>query len=84
MARFLVSEERYRHQAYEDDPRSSPAKFHLPGGYRFARLRGKSARTSLHRIYGALRRLIEAIVDSKLRRMERELELRGIRMRDPR
>jgi hypothetical protein len=84
MAHFLVSDERYRRMVYENDPGSSRAEFHSPGGYRFGRVRGKSARGNLHSIRGTFRRVIEAIVDSKLRRMERELELRGIRMRNPR
>jgi hypothetical protein len=84
MARFLVNDERYRRLVYANDPRSPGAELHSPGDYRFGRVRGKSARGNLHRIQGTFRRMIEAIVDSKLRRMERELELRGIRMRDPR
>ncbi len=84
MARFLVNDERYRHLVYGDDPQSSPTETHLPVGYRFGRVRAKSARGALHRIGGSFQRVIEAIVDSKLRRMERELELRGIQMRDPR
>ena len=84
MAHFLFSDERYRHLVYGDDPRSSRAEFDSPGGYRFGRVRSKSARGTLRRIDGTFRRMIEAIVNSKLRRMERELELRGIRTRDPR
>jgi len=84
MAHFLVSDERCRNPVYENDPPSPRAEFHSPGGYRFGRLRGKSARGSLHRILGTLRRAIEAIVNSKLRRMERELELRGIPTRNSR
>ncbi len=37
-----------------------------------------SARTALRRVNGYLKNMIEAIANSKLRRMERELELRGI------
>ena len=63
--------------------RSSPAEFQPFRGYRFGRVHGKSTRSSLHRFGGVLSRVIEAIVDSKLRRMERELELLGIRTREP-
>jgi hypothetical protein len=84
MARFLVNDECYRCLVYENDSPSPGAEFHSPGGYRFGRVRGKSARGSLHRVQGTFRRVIEAIVDSKLRRMARELELRGIPTRDPR
>ena len=84
MVHFLVNDERYRCLVYADDARSPGDELHSPGGYRFGRVRGKSARGSLHRVHGTFRRVIEAIVDSKLRRMERELERRGIRTRDPR
>jgi hypothetical protein len=47
------------------------------------RARGKHvrahARAALGRLNGYLKNMIEAIANSKLRRMERELELRGIR-----
>ena len=37
------------------------------------------ARSALRRVNGYFRSMIEAIANAKLRRMERELELRGIR-----
>jgi hypothetical protein len=77
MAHFLVSDERCCNPVCENAPRP-------PRGYRFGRVRDKSVRGSLHRIVGTLRRAIEAIVNSKLRRMERELELRGIPTRNSR
>ena len=51
--------------------------------YRFGRtheqrVRGR-ARHVLGRINGFLKKMIEAIADSKLRRIKRELELRGYR-----
>src|SRR6266403_1778157 len=53
--------------------------------YRFGRTQGKRvrARTALRRVNGYLQTMIEAIADSKLRRMQRELELRGIRYDRP-
>jgi hypothetical protein len=36
-------------------------------------------RSALRRVNGYLKNMIEAIANAKLRRMERELELRGIR-----
>ena len=55
--------------------------------YRFGRTQGKRlrvrARTALRRVNGYLQTMIEAIADSKLRRMQRELELRGIRHDQP-
>jgi hypothetical protein len=51
--------------------------------YRFGRTDGKRVRVdagrALRRVNGYFRNMIEAIANSKLRRMERELELRGIR-----
>ena len=55
------------------------------GDYRFARpqaKRGSPMRSALRRVNGYLKIMIEAIADSKVRRMRRDLELRGIRF-DP-
>jgi hypothetical protein len=79
MAHFLVSDDRYRDLIYRDDRRLHPD---APGGYRFARTHRKPVHGPLGRVSGIFRRMIEAIADSKLRRMERELELRGIPTRD--
>ena len=81
MTHFLVSLKQYREVIDEEDRRSHhPAK--SPEDYRLARTKGKSVHGRLHRVSGTFRRMIEAIVDSKLRRMERELELRGIRVHE--
>jgi hypothetical protein len=50
------------------------------GGYRFGRTRGKHAngRTAFNWVNGYLKNLIEAITNAKVRRMQRELELRGV------
>ncbi|MBR1245626.1 hypothetical protein JQ609_01640 [Bradyrhizobium sp. AUGA SZCCT0169] len=49
--------------------------------YRFGRIQNKSVRTrgALGRVNGLLKSMIEAIADSKMRRIEREIELRGYR-----
>jgi hypothetical protein len=55
------------------------------GDYRFARpqaKRGIRVRRTLLRVNGYLKAMVEAIADSKVRRMRRNLELRGIRF-DP-
>ena len=78
MADFLVSDEKYRDLIYDDDRGSHRQR--LPAGYRFGRIRSKPARGALHHMRGALRHMVEAIAVSKLRRMERELELRGIQI----
>jgi hypothetical protein len=51
------------------------------GDYRFARThvkRGNRMRSALRRVNGCLKTMIEAIADSKVRRMRRDLALRGI------
>lgn len=83
MAHF-VSNDKFPNLGYDDDYR-----FYLitrrdaAGDHRFARTHGKRvrvhARNALRRVNGYFRNVIEAIANSKLRRMERELELRGIR-----
>ena len=58
-------------------------KFHeVPSGdYRFAWThvkRGNRMSSALRRVNGCLKTMIEAIADSKVRRMRRDLALRGI------
>jgi hypothetical protein len=69
MIRFLTSDDKY------GDSRD------FAGDYRFGRSAGgrRRAATRLARVNGYLKTAIAAIADSKMRRMERELELRGIR-----
>jgi hypothetical protein len=64
---------------HHDGPSHRPKS---PSDYRFGRIQGKPVRGSLHYVTGPFKRLVEAVVNSKLRRMERELELRGIRIRN--
>ena len=65
MAQYLTSDDKYRH----------------PSGYSFGRIYEKRVRTrtALSHVNGYLKNMIEAVANSKLRRMQRELELRGIR-----
>jgi hypothetical protein len=82
MTHFLA-DEKYRDLIYDDDYRSYlMAQRNAPGGYRFGRTQAKRvrvrARTALRRFNGYFKTMIEAIANSKLRRMQRELELRGI------
>jgi hypothetical protein len=85
MAHFLASDEKYRGLLHDDDYRSYLGdQGGSPGDYRFGRMRGKRvrvhARSALRRVNGYLKNMIEAIANAKLRRMERELELPGIRL----
>ncbi len=84
MSHFLNSDDKYRDLLYGDDYRSYlMARSKSPDGYKFGRIQGRRvrvhARSALRRVNGYFRSMIEAIANSKLRRMERELELRGIR-----
>jgi GDP-D-mannose dehydratase len=83
MATLLTDNEKYRDVIYDDDYRSYlMAQRDAAGDYQFGRTRGKRvrvhARTALRRLNGYFRTMIEAIANAKLRRMARELELRGI------
>ena len=67
MAHLLAGDDRFREES--------------SGGYRFARThakRGNRMRSALRRVNGYLKTMIEAIADSKVRRMQRDLALRGI------
>jgi hypothetical protein len=76
MDHFLASDDEYRDSTYDEDDWSHRIKRNSPGDYRFGRIH---ARATLSRISGCLKSMIEVIANSKLRRMERELELQGIR-----
>jgi hypothetical protein len=88
MAHLLAGDDKNRDLTYDDAyrwyliTRTDP-----PSDYRFGRTHRKRlrvhARTALRRVNGYLKNMIEAIADAKLRRMERELELRGIRYEQP-
>jgi hypothetical protein len=67
MTNYLASDDKYRGPYF--------------GGYRFGRTHGNRirGRTALSRVGGWVKAMIEAIANSKLRRMNRELELQGVR-----
>ena len=81
MPHFLTSDDKYRGLIYDDDHRSYLVAA-SPAGYRFARTEARrpraGARRALGRVNGYLKRMVEAIASAKLRRMARELELRGV------
>lgn len=77
MSYLLASDEKYRDSICDEGHWSRRIiKRNPPGDYRFGRT---YARARLSRIVGCLMSMIEMIANSKLRRMERELELHGIR-----
>jgi hypothetical protein len=80
MAHLLTGEDKFRDLTYDDGHRSDHGSWtNSSNGDRFARAHGRRgrARTALRRVSFYLKKIIEAIVDAKLRRMERELEIRG-------
>jgi hypothetical protein len=83
MSHYLASDDKYRDLLYGDDYRAYlMARSQSAGDYRFGRTQAKRARhprNALRHVTGYFRTMIEAIANAKLRRMERELELRGIR-----
>jgi hypothetical protein len=84
MAHLLTSDSKSSDFAYDDAYRcfSSPeGNNRLTTGSAERRgqpVRFRASRT-VRRVRGYLKNMIEAIADSKMRRVERELELRGIR-----
>ncbi|OIQ63645.1 hypothetical protein GALL_548150 [mine drainage metagenome] len=86
MSHYLTSDDKYRELICNDDYRSYlEARRKSPDGYKFGRIQGKRvrARSALRRVNGYFGAMIEAIANAKLRRMERELELRGIHFDRP-
>ena len=88
MADLLAGDDENRDLTYDDAYRSYLITRRDPSSdYRFGRTHGKRvrvrARAGLRRVNGYLKNMIEAIANAKLRRMERELELRGIRYDRP-
>jgi hypothetical protein len=88
MTYLTASDEKHRDLVYDDDYRAYLiTRSDSAGDYRFARTQGKRVRvrvrSGLRRVNGFLKNLVAAIADSKVRRMQRELELRGIRYDRP-
>ena len=84
MAHLITSDDKFRDFAHDDGYRAYLiTRRDEPGEYRFGRTQGRRvrvrARSALRRFNGFLKNMIEAIANSKMRLMEREFELRGIR-----
>jgi hypothetical protein len=84
MTHVTTGDDKFRDFAYDDGYRAYLiTRREAPSEHRFGSTPGKRlrvhARRALRRASGFLKHMIEAIANSKLRRMERELELRGIR-----
>jgi len=81
----MTRDHEYSDLLYGDDYRAYlVTRSQSADDYRFGRSQGKRARVrarkALRHLAGYFRTMIEAIANSKLRRMERELELHGIRL----
>jgi hypothetical protein len=87
MAHLVSGNDKFPDLGYDDDYRFYLITRRDASDYRFGRTLGKRirirARNALRRVNGYLKNMIEAIANSKMRRMERELELRGIRFDRP-
>ena len=85
MSRLLTGQEEFLDSNYDSYRSNLPTRQHTANDYRFGRSRVKRSRRmrrTLRRVNGWLKTLIEAIGNSKMRRIERELEFHGIRL-DP-
>jgi hypothetical protein len=85
MSHLLTANDKFRDPGCDDGGSYLTSRRDSPGEYRFARThakRGNRMRSALRRVNGYLKTMIEAMADSKVRRMRRDLELRGIRF-DP-
>ncbi len=84
MSRLIISDANYRDLTHNDAyPSYLVTRTASSADYRFGSMNGKRgrmrARRALTRVGGYFKTMIEMIAKAKLRRMERELELRGIR-----
>jgi hypothetical protein len=79
MTHYLITDDKYRGLSCGDDRRPYFGRDRV-GRIHGMHFRGRSASS---RVNSYLKAMIEAIANSKLRRMERELELRGIRYHRP-
>jgi hypothetical protein len=84
MTHSISGDEKFPGLAYDDDYRSYLITRSVPlSEYRFGRTRGKRvfahARRAAKRAVAFLKIMHEAIVAAKMRRLHRELELRGVR-----
>jgi len=81
MARDLTSDEKYPGLPHGNEDKSHPSGYRFGRGHvKYGHVKHGPGGSALSRVNGYLKNLIEAIADAKLRRMRRELELRGIRL----
>jgi hypothetical protein len=83
MARYLTSDDKYRGLPHGGGGESHRSGYRFGRDVKFGHVKYDAGRSAWHRVNGYLKTLIEAIANAKLRRMRRELELRGIRLDQP-
>ena len=83
MAHYLTSDDKYRGLPRGDGDESHRSGYRFGRDVKYSRAKYGAGRSALSRVSGYFKSLIEAIANAKLRRMRRELELRGIRLDQP-
>jgi hypothetical protein len=86
MTHLLANDSKDRDLSYDDAYRAYLVTRKEPSSdYRFDSSNGKRvrARAAVRRMTGYIEGMIESIADSKMRRVQRELDLRGIRYDRP-
>jgi hypothetical protein len=86
MAHFMnSSDNKYPDLSYDDDYRSHLiTRRNSPNKDSFGRRHGKRVHSAMSRFNSVLKNMIDTITGAKMRRLERELELHGIRYDRPR
>jgi hypothetical protein len=80
MAHYLISNDKCPGLPRGDEGESQPSGYRFGRDEKYGHAKYGAGRSAWHRVNGYLNMLIEAIANAKLRRMRRELELRGIRL----
>jgi hypothetical protein len=80
MAHYLTSDDEYRGPSHGDGGESHQGGNQFRRDVKRGQMKYAVGRSALDRVNGYFKTLIAAIANAKLRRMRRELELRGIRL----
>jgi hypothetical protein len=80
MAHYLTSDDKYRGLPYGDGGESHRSGYRFGRDVKYSHVKYSVGRSALSRVNSYFKTLIAAIANAKLRRMRRELELRGIRL----
>jgi hypothetical protein len=80
MAHYVTSDDKYRGLPCDDGGESHRSGYRFGRDVKYGYPKYGVGRAALSRVNGYFKTLIAAIANAKLRRMRRELELRGIRL----